>query len=186
MAKLIMWNMMTLDGLIEGPNREIDWHEHVWGEELEAYSNDTGRAAGGLLFGRVTYELMAGHWPTAKGEVAELARTLRDNEAVRLGETVYKTSAQRNTKIVDVLGFAEWLGEDWHNVVPFSPSTGNSLKVKGLAAVCERRGVDMRTVQETFTETEWGEPRLVAIPVSKAPQYMQRLGHGESTFRRKS
>jgi dihydrofolate reductase len=68
--------MMTLDGLIEGPNREIDWHEHVWGEELEAYSNDTGRAAGGLLFGRVTCEVMAGYWPTAEGEIAEFMNAL--------------------------------------------------------------------------------------------------------------
>jgi dihydrofolate reductase len=75
-AKLIMWNMMTLDGLIEGPNREIDWLEHVWGEELEAYSNDIGRTAGGLLFGRVTYELMANHWPTAEGEIADFMNAL--------------------------------------------------------------------------------------------------------------
>jgi dihydrofolate reductase len=76
MAKLIMWNMMTLDGLIEGPNREIDWHEHVWGEELEAYSKEVGRAAGGLLFGRMTYALMAGYWPTAKGEIAQFMNAL--------------------------------------------------------------------------------------------------------------
>lgn len=76
MAKLIMWNMMTLDGLIEGPNREIDWHAHVWGEELEAFSKEQGRAAGGLLFGRVTYELMAGHFPTAEGEIADFMNNL--------------------------------------------------------------------------------------------------------------
>ena len=28
-------------------------------------------AAGGLLFGRVTYELMANHWPSATGKVAD-------------------------------------------------------------------------------------------------------------------
>ena len=76
MAKLIMWNMMTLDGLIEGPDREIDWLADVWGEDLEAYSKDTGRAAGGLLFGRVTYALMAGHWPTAEGEIAGFMNAL--------------------------------------------------------------------------------------------------------------
>src|SRR5438128_5575901 len=38
MAKLIMWNMMTLDGFVEGPNRDISWHLDVWGEELEQLS----------------------------------------------------------------------------------------------------------------------------------------------------
>ena len=71
MARLIMWNLMTLDGFIEGPNRDISWHEDVWGEELEQLSIQQLNEAGGLLFGRVTYELMAGHWPGATGEVAD-------------------------------------------------------------------------------------------------------------------
>jgi len=71
MARLIMWNLMTLDGFVEGPNRDISWHEDVWGEELERLSIEQLHAAGGLLFGRVTYELMAGYWPNATGEVAD-------------------------------------------------------------------------------------------------------------------
>ena len=71
MAKLIMWNLMTLDGFVEGPNRDISWHSDVWGEELEQLSIEQFNAAGGLMFGRVTYELMANHWPSATGEVAD-------------------------------------------------------------------------------------------------------------------
>ena len=29
MAKLIMWNLMTLDGFVEGPGRDISWHHDV-------------------------------------------------------------------------------------------------------------------------------------------------------------
>ena len=71
MARLIMWNLMTLDGFVEGPNRDISWHFDVWGEELEQLSIEQLNAAGGLLFGRVTYELMAKHWSGASGEVAD-------------------------------------------------------------------------------------------------------------------
>jgi dihydrofolate reductase len=71
MARLIMWNLMTLDGFVEGANRDISWHEDVWGEELEQLSIRQLNEAGGLLFGRVTYELMANHWPSATGEVAD-------------------------------------------------------------------------------------------------------------------
>ena len=71
MARLIMWNLMTLDGFVEGPNRDISWHEDVWGEELEQLSIEQLNAAGGLMFGRVTYELMANYWPTATGEIAD-------------------------------------------------------------------------------------------------------------------
>jgi dihydrofolate reductase len=72
MARLIMWNMMTLDGFVEGPNRDISWHLDVWGEELEQLSIRQLNEAGGLLFGRVTYELMANHWPSETGTVADL------------------------------------------------------------------------------------------------------------------
>jgi dihydrofolate reductase len=76
MARLIMWNLMTLDGFVEGPNRDISWHFDVWGEELERLSIEQLKSAGGLLFGRVTYELMATHWPNAAGEVADFMNAL--------------------------------------------------------------------------------------------------------------
>jgi dihydrofolate reductase len=76
MAKLIMWNLMTLDGFVEGPNRDISWHFDVWGEELERLSIEQLKSAGGLLFGRVTYELMANHWPSASGRVADFMKAL--------------------------------------------------------------------------------------------------------------
>jgi dihydrofolate reductase len=76
MAKLVMWNLMTLDGFVEGPNRDISWHFDVWGDELERLSIDQMKAAGGLMFGRVTYDLMASHWPSATGEVADLMNAL--------------------------------------------------------------------------------------------------------------
>lgn len=77
MRKLIVWNMMTLDGFFEGPNPwEIDWHEYVWGDELERFSLAQGEEAGALLFGRRTYEGMAAHWTSAEGEVAEFMNTI--------------------------------------------------------------------------------------------------------------
>jgi dihydrofolate reductase len=76
MAKLIMWNLMTLDGFVEGENRDISWHLDVWGEELERLSIEQLKSAGGLVFGRVTYELMANHWPNATGEVADFMNAL--------------------------------------------------------------------------------------------------------------
>jgi dihydrofolate reductase len=72
MRKLIMWNMVTLDGFFEGAQRwDIDFHNAGWGEELQRFSNEQLSTADLLLFGRVTYEGMAQYWPTAKGETAE-------------------------------------------------------------------------------------------------------------------
>ncbi|UFZ01417.1 dihydrofolate reductase family protein [Bradyrhizobium ontarionense] len=71
MARLVMWNLMTLDGMVTGPGGDISWHEDVWGPELEQLSEAQLEEAGGLLFGRLTYDLMAGYWPTANGVIAD-------------------------------------------------------------------------------------------------------------------
>jgi dihydrofolate reductase len=77
MRKLIMWNLLTLDGYFEGAKSwELDWHNEVWGEELERFSVDQLRSAELLFFGRITYEGMAAYWRTAEGEVADLMNSL--------------------------------------------------------------------------------------------------------------
>ena len=77
MSKLIMWNLMTLDGFFDGAeNWTLDWHQYAWGEELERMSIEQLRVADMLLFGRVTYEGMAAYWKTAQGEVATYMNSL--------------------------------------------------------------------------------------------------------------
>lgn len=72
-----MWNLVTVDGFFEGPKRwEIDWHESVWGDELERLSIEQAKSADILLFGRVTYEGMAAYWPSQKGEIADFMNNL--------------------------------------------------------------------------------------------------------------
>jgi dihydrofolate reductase len=67
-----MWNLVTLDGFFEGPKSwDLDWHDSVWGEELERLSLEQAQTIGMLLFGRVTYEGMAGYWSSQKGEIAD-------------------------------------------------------------------------------------------------------------------
>jgi dihydrofolate reductase len=61
MSKLVLFNLMTVDGFFEGPNREIDWHNVD--AEFNEFAIEQLDEAGMLIFGRITYELMAGFWP---------------------------------------------------------------------------------------------------------------------------
>ena len=73
MRKLIMWNIITLDGYFEGnQNWDLPFHTVVWGQELEKLSIEQLNSADYLVFGRVTYEGMAAHWQKEKGEIADL------------------------------------------------------------------------------------------------------------------
>jgi dihydrofolate reductase len=62
MRKIIFQTLISLDGFFEGPNQEIDWHNVD--EEFNEFAIDFLDQVDTLLFGRVTYELMAGYWPT--------------------------------------------------------------------------------------------------------------------------
>ena len=62
MKKLIMFNMVTLDGFFEGPDHNIDWH--VTDEEFDLFAIEQLRQIGTILFGRKTYQMMAEFWPT--------------------------------------------------------------------------------------------------------------------------
>jgi len=53
---------VSLDGFFEGTDRSLDWQ--TVDEELHAHFNEWLGRAGAFLDGRVTYELMAGFWPT--------------------------------------------------------------------------------------------------------------------------
>lgn len=77
MRKLIMWNMVTLDGFFEGPEKwEVDWHNDAWSEDLEQFVLEQLQSADLLLFGRVTYKGMARYWPSAEGQVADLMNSI--------------------------------------------------------------------------------------------------------------
>src|SRR6266550_574048 len=71
MRKIVFMMSVSLDGFMAGPDGELDWH--MVDDELHAHFNDELRAMGAFLDGRVTYELMAGFWPTADQDPASTA-----------------------------------------------------------------------------------------------------------------
>jgi dihydrofolate reductase len=77
MRKLIMWNIITLDGYFEGEkNWDLSFHNAIWGPELEKLSLEQLRSADYLVFGRVTYEGMSAYWKKAEGENNEIAKLM--------------------------------------------------------------------------------------------------------------
>ena len=102
MRKIIWMMSVSLDGFIEGPDRELDWH--MVDDELHTHFNEQLGAMGGFLDGRVTYELMAGFWPTADADpsstppVVEFARIWRDMPKIVYSRTLER--ADWNTTVV--------------------------------------------------------------------------------------
>lgn len=77
MSKLIMWNIITLDGYFEGEkNWDLSFHELIWDSEMERFCLEQLNSTDYLVFGRTTYEGMAAYWKTARGEIADFMNQL--------------------------------------------------------------------------------------------------------------
>jgi dihydrofolate reductase len=102
MRKIILMLSVSLDGFIEGPNRELDWQ--LVDDELHSHFNEQLRAMGAFLSGRVTYELMAGFWPTADRDpsstrpMIEFAGMWRDKPKIVYSRTLER--ADWNTTVI--------------------------------------------------------------------------------------
>lgn len=102
MRKIIWMMSVSLDGYMEGPNRELDWH--MVDDELHTHFNEQLGAMGAFLDGRVTYELMAEYWPTADADpsstapVKEFARIWRDMPKIVFSKTLER--AEWNAVVV--------------------------------------------------------------------------------------
>ena len=100
MRKLVVFNQISLDGYFAGPNGDISW-AHKQDAEWNAFVGENATGGGELLFGRLTYEMMASYWPTPQAitndrVVAEGMNTL---PKVVFSRTLVKAS-WNNTRVV--------------------------------------------------------------------------------------
>lgn len=65
MRKLVAFEQVTLDGFFTSLDGDISWaHKAPQDEEWNDFVAGNAKSGGVLVFGRVTYELMASYWPT--------------------------------------------------------------------------------------------------------------------------
>jgi dihydrofolate reductase len=78
MAKIIITEYVSVDGVIEAPGgtesfRHVNWAmEYTRGPEADAFKFEETRASAALLLGRITYEGFAESWPHMEGEFADM------------------------------------------------------------------------------------------------------------------
>ena len=65
MRRVIVSNVMSLDGFVSGPNGELDWFVYagfVKGTEFGEYARALISSVDGILLGRLTYEEFSSYW----------------------------------------------------------------------------------------------------------------------------
>jgi len=100
MPRLVVFNNVSLDGYFVDANGDMSW-AHKQDPEWSAFVSENASGTAVLVFGRVTYELMAGYWPTplAMKNNAVVAEGMNNLQKVVFSRTL-DTVTWKNTKLV--------------------------------------------------------------------------------------
>lgn len=157
MAKVIVWNLVSLDGYFEGTEKwDLSLHEYGWGEEMEALSKEFGARAQCLVFGRVTHDGMKAHWTRAEtGENNEIAHFMNALPKLVASRSI-SSSDWNNTRVT-----ADIVGE----IARLRAAPGKDVFIFGSAEL----------VDALLKEKQIDEVMLALLPV--------RLGAGTPLFK---
>src|SRR5687767_15843569 len=100
MSKLAVFNSVTLDGYFVDANGDMSW-AHKNDPEWNAFVADNARGESVLVFGRITYEMMASWWPTPEAikSMPAVAERMNSVPKVVFSRTLDQAS-WNNTKLV--------------------------------------------------------------------------------------
>lgn len=99
MGKLSVFNFITLNGFYKGPGEDISWHRH--GKDENEFAAGALESGNTLIFGRTTYEMMAGYWPTpmAMENDPVVAEGMNNAQKIVFSTTLKKTGWV-NTRLI--------------------------------------------------------------------------------------
>lgn len=139
MRKLVLFMHVSLDGFVAGPNGEMDWI-HV-DEELFDYASNRTNESDLALYGRKTFEMMEGYWPTAASQPNASKHDIEHStwynkvQKVVLSKTL-DASKLKNTRVITG-NLSKEIGQIKNDVgseiiIFGSPSAGHSLMAEDL------------------------------------------------------
>jgi dihydrofolate reductase len=123
----MVFNNQSLDGYIADGKGDMSW-AHTQDPEWSAFTSENASGEAEMLFGRVTYDLMAGFWPTPQAQQAmpDVARAMNGMPKVVFSRTL-ETASWQNTRLVK--------GDPCGEVRRMKASAGPGLLVMGSGSI---------------------------------------------------
>jgi dihydrofolate reductase len=93
MHKILVFNNISVDGLFSDAEGDVGWAKRD-GEELTEYVKQTRSEISTYLFGRATYQMFAGFWPTPAGKAVNpyFAKILNEGRKVVFSKTLQQAT----------------------------------------------------------------------------------------------
>jgi len=100
MRRLTAFEQVSVDGFFTDAKGDMSW-AHKQDPEWNAFAANNAQGGGMLLFGRVTYEMMAAFWPTpaARKANADVAEGMNRMPKVVFSRTLDKASWSNTTLV---------------------------------------------------------------------------------------
>jgi dihydrofolate reductase len=104
MRKIILSNLISLDGYFEGPNGSLDWFKVE--KEFFAYAIEMLESVDTILFGRLTYQMMVEHWTSANALENDpiVASKMNSHAKIVFSRTLSSADWNNTTLIKDKIG----------------------------------------------------------------------------------
>ena len=157
MPKLVAFNNVSVDGYIADRSGDMTWAKSREDAEWNAFVTANASGGGTLLFGRVTYDLMRGFWPTpqAAQQMPVVAERMNNLPKVVFSRTLQK-APWNNTTLVT--------GDIAQAVRQMKEGSAAGLTILGSASI----------VSQLAQERLIDEFQMVVIPIA--------LGAGKTMF----
>lgn len=126
MRQLNSFIFLSLDGFYKDPHDNISWHHH--GEEENQYAEESLKSNHILLFGRVTFEMMANFWTGAEAFrlFPGLAEGMNRAEKIVFSNTLQNVDWQHTTI---------WSGDILDKVKKLKSTPGKSFSMLGSGSI---------------------------------------------------
>jgi dihydrofolate reductase len=100
MRKMVVFNNVTLDGYYTGLDGDMSW-AHKFDPEWQQFTNENAKGSAVLAFGRKTYDMMAGYWPTpmAMKNMPTVAEAMNKQQKLVFSRTMSEAK-WNNTRLI--------------------------------------------------------------------------------------
>jgi dihydrofolate reductase len=129
MRRLNVFENLSLDGYFVDADGDMSWaHAVPQDDEFDAFTAGNARGGGTLVFGRVTYDMMASYWPTpmAQTNAPVVAERMNAMPKIVFSRTM-RRAAWRNTTLLG--------GDPATELRRIKASAGDDLTVLGSGSI---------------------------------------------------
>jgi dihydrofolate reductase len=129
MSKIIVFENYSLDGFTAGPEGELHWT--IRDDEVTKMSQEGQESKDLFLFGRKTYEMMAGFWPTPAGQAANpvFAEILTKTPKIVFSATLKYPEWENTTTVKEITR---------EGILRIKQETGKNIMILGSVSIVQQ------------------------------------------------